>query len=68
MPVAFSKEFYTIFQVNKTKYSKIDQVTHYLTNSEGCLAQLLLEPFLNTLSQIFFRKFPSNATSVNNFS
>ena len=26
MPVAFSKEFYTIFQVNKTKYSKIDQV------------------------------------------
>ena len=26
MPVAFSKEFYEIFQVSKTKYSKIDQV------------------------------------------
>ena len=36
-----------------TKYSRMDQVKF----SKGCLPQILLEPFLNTLSHLFLEYF-----------
>ena len=39
-----------LYLINESKYSRLDQVNFF----KGCLPQILLSPFLNTLSQMFF--------------
>ena len=43
----------------ETKYSRVDQV-----NFKGCLPQILLGPFLNTLSHMTFRRHPRNCLDI----
>ena len=54
------------FHPNGTKYSRMDQVKFvYSSRSypfkffKGCLRQILLGPFLNTLPQIYFYMIPN---------
>ena len=43
-----SLDDYPVREINGTKYSRVDEVKFF----KGCLPQILLGPFLNTLSHL----------------